>query len=59
MRTKQIRAQKYQKTIHLVPAAAPSEFVSSDILCEPIKTSPETHFLIFITDRLSKKVRTL
>ena len=54
-----VTLRKNSKQKHLFPAKAPLEFVSIDILGDLITTSQGKRFLLVITDRFSKLVRTV
>ena len=51
--------RKHQKEMKLFPATAPLEFVTIDTLGELIRTPRGNRFLLVITDRFSKIVRTV
>ena len=54
-----VTLRKNSKNMHLFPAKAPLEFVSIDLLGERITTSQGNRFLLVITDRFPKLVRTV
>ena len=54
-----VKLRRYSKNLSLFPARAPLEFIAIDILGELIKTARGNRFLLVITDRFSKLVRTV
>ena len=54
-----VRLRQHQKELRLFPASSPLEFVAIDLLGELIKTPRGNRFLLVISDRFSKLVRTV